>query len=185
MCVPAPILSKIGVWIWLSIIVSSIALIFERLATLHLKSEFQLSQGPLGPAIFIIAIFYDITILILSIKESKFVEEVVEESQLDQWPVPAKEKGEDDENIRTMAMWSCINYWILAVCQSGLAASGLYLAARAALFFGIPPSDSRNVVIEIGGLAFVFAEMAMLGYIATCCIVRHVEITTYMASSQA
>ena len=79
----------------------------------------------------------------------------------------------EDDSTATIAMWSSLNFWILAVCQSGIAALGLYLAARLALFCGIPTIVQENIFYEVGELVFVVTQIVMLGFIALRCVIRN------------
>lgn len=127
--------------------------------------EPNIDYRPFGPAVFLVVLFYDFVVMYLSSRERRVILEAVR-SKCEQ------EFLSEDDSTAIITKWNSLNFWILALCQSGMAALGLYLSARLALFWGIPTALLGNMFFEIFELVFVVTQIAMLGCIALHCVIR-------------
>ena len=98
-------------------------------------------SNPFGCAPFVVIVFYDAVLLFLTSKEAKVASEgrralVV---STDDGQGQAEKDDEKDEGIVAIAhLRQTLNFWVCAVCQSGIAASVLYEAGRLALLLRAP-----------------------------------------------
>ncbi|KAF4612181.1 hypothetical protein D9613_003879 [Agrocybe pediades] len=171
---PAALLQSIKKWIRLSMITSALSMALPHFFG---KIEESAAKGPFGPAVFLVTLFYDFVVLLLASKEGVLLLKIVNPRHEPENP------SDEEEGMLTSTAWSSLNFWILAVCQSGLAALGLYLAARMALFWGCSTADAGYLFFETFELVFVLGQMAFLGYIATRCIIRNAEMEAYLVSN--
>ncbi|KAF9562867.1 hypothetical protein CPC08DRAFT_706379 [Agrocybe pediades] len=162
---PAALLQSIKKWIRLSMITSALSMALPHFFG-KIEESAAINQGPFGPAVFLVILFYDFVVLLLASKEGVLLLKIVNARH-------EPENPSDEEGMLTSTAWSSLNFWILAVCQSGLAALGLYLAARMALFFGCSTADAGYLFFKTFELVFVLGQMALLTYTATRCIIRN------------
>ncbi|KDR78319.1 hypothetical protein GALMADRAFT_245438 [Galerina marginata CBS 339.88] len=161
---PAPLSRKIDLWLWISMASSVAIILILQFSTSYSNSPLSIEPGPFGFAIFVVIIFYDTTLLILSSKERNITASVAVGWQMD------AERVEEVEGAAQMRR--TINFWILAVCQSGMAALGLYVGSRLTLLLWAPVQGFHNPIRECVEFAFSLGEMGILTYIAARCIVR-------------
>ncbi|KAH9476889.1 hypothetical protein JR316_0010805 [Psilocybe cubensis] len=134
-------------------------------------------------ALLVVIIFYGTILLILSSKERRLSD--VRTSSLTRPRCESENKyfvahnlyrctdGDHDEEIAVEDKRRSTIIWILAVSQSGLAAVGLYAAARLVLVMGgFAGKEGANPILECFELVYVLGEMGMLMYIAICCVVQ-------------
>ncbi|KAF8900452.1 hypothetical protein CPB84DRAFT_1962381 [Gymnopilus junonius] len=177
---PVPLSYRIDRWLWASSL-SSIGMMTHLMNIHHDGGD----SGPFGIAIFMVILFYNITLLILSTKERKIAAVHIAGQRGLEAGIGIEENAkaidvEEGDDVFTAAhLRQAVNFWILAVCQSGVAALALYMAGRLALLLRSSMHALQGPLASYVDLVFSATQMGVLGYIGVCCIVCQLDIATY------